>query len=164
LNPYFSKSSIRRFEGRIQNTAGKLLNRLVKAGKIGEILPIKLAFKAATCDVISEYCFGVSTGYVEYNDYNRRWFDAVDALFYMAWPMTYISWLGPLIDKLPPAVIGLMHPGLKSLWNMHTVSSNISSPVSLLNPCSSNGSNKSNLLGRVGSLNLQTMPPYFMVS
>jgi hypothetical protein len=48
LNPYFSKSSIRRFEDRIQNTVGKLIGRLIEAGKIGEILPIKLAFKAAT--------------------------------------------------------------------------------------------------------------------
>ncbi|KAJ6099596.1 hypothetical protein N7467_001131 [Penicillium canescens] len=120
LNPYFSKSSIRRFEDRIQNTAGKLMGRLVEAGKIGEILPIKLAFKAATCDVISEYCFGVSTSYVEHDDYNRGWFDAVDSMFYMAWPMTYISWLGPLMERLPPSVIGLMHPGLKSLWDMHS--------------------------------------------
>lgn len=98
------------------------MGRLVEAGEIGEILPIKLAFKAATCDVISEYCFGVSTGYVEHDDYNRGWFDAVDAMFYMAWPMTYISWLGPLMERLPPSVIGLMHPGLKSLWDMHSVS------------------------------------------
>ncbi|KAJ5295943.1 hypothetical protein N7508_010764 [Penicillium antarcticum] len=120
LNPYFSKTSIRRLEDRIQNTAGKLMDRLVKAGKTGEILQLKLAFKAATCDIISEYCFGVSTKYVERDDFNRGWFDAVDAMFNMAWSMTYISWLGPVMARLPPSIIGMMHPGLKSLWDMHS--------------------------------------------
>ncbi|KAJ5769986.1 uncharacterized protein N7511_002037 [Penicillium nucicola] len=120
LNPFFSKLSIRRLENRIQNTAEKLMDRLLKAGKTGEILPIKLPFMAATCDIISEYCFGVSTNYVEQDDYNRGWFDAADLMFNMAWPMTYISWLGPLMERVPQSVLSIINPGLKSFQDMHT--------------------------------------------
>lgn len=54
-------------------------------------------------------------------DYNAVYFDAVDDHLHMAYKMTYISWLGPLMDKVPPSVMRWVYPGLQSLWLMHAV-------------------------------------------
>lgn len=121
LNPYFSKASIRRLDPVIQRTLAHLLDRMSKCGKAKDIMPMSVVYKAATSDIITGYSFGKSTDYLKREDYNEAFFSAVDANFAMAWPMTYIPWLGPLLSLIPPSIMGIVYPGLKSLWDMHLV-------------------------------------------
>ncbi|RFU78092.1 cytochrome p450 [Trichoderma arundinaceum] len=119
LSPFFSKTSIRRLEEPIQETLAAILGRMKTASKSVEMMPMSLIYKAATSDIITKYAFGNSTEYVNREDYNVGFFEAVDANFGMAWPMTYIAWLGPLMNSIPPSIMGIVYPGLKSLWQMH---------------------------------------------
>ncbi|KAK4066062.1 uncharacterized protein Triagg1_8371 [Trichoderma aggressivum f. europaeum] len=119
LSPFFSKASIRRLEEPIQETLAAILARMKTASKSVEVMPMSLIYKAATSDIITKYAFGNSTDYVNRKDYNVGFFEAVDANFGMAWPMTHIPWLGPLMNSIPPSVMGIVYPGLKSLWQMH---------------------------------------------
>lgn len=57
------------------------------------------------------------------SDYNVAYFDAVDDHLHMAYKMTYIPWFGPLMDRIPPSVMGWVYPGLQSLRSMHAVGS-----------------------------------------
>lgn len=82
---------------------------------------MSIVYKATTSDIITRYSFGKSTNYLKRDDYNEPYFSAVDANFTMAWPMTYIPWLGPLMSLIPSTVMGVIYPGLKSLWEMHGV-------------------------------------------
>lgn len=109
-------------EGVILETTQKLLRRIQQAGEIGSIMSLDLVFRATTCDIITGYCFGLSSGYIDHEDYNKPYFDGFDALFNMSWPMTYISWLGPLMDMISASVMGKFNPNLKAIWDMHAVS------------------------------------------
>lgn len=119
LNPFFSKEKVRRLEPSLQRVLANLLKRMEQCGVHGDVMPMSIVYKATTSDVITGYSFGKSTDYLEREDYNEPFFSAVDANFEMAWPMTYIWWLGPLLSKIPPSVMGIVYPGLKSLWDMH---------------------------------------------
>ncbi|ERF75990.1 hypothetical protein EPUS_01356 [Endocarpon pusillum Z07020] len=120
INPYFSKASIRKLDPVIQNTLVALLKRMDQSAKSPDVFHASLAYKAVTCDIITEFSFGVSTDYMARNDYEHSFFKAVDDHLHMSWMMAYIAWLGPAMNSLPPSIMGLIYPGLKHLWNMHS--------------------------------------------
>ena len=68
LNPYFSKASIRRLEPVITLALDNLLHPLDVCAKNGEVMPLTMAYKATTCDIITDYCFGESTGFLMRDD------------------------------------------------------------------------------------------------
>lgn len=121
LNPYFSKASIRRLEPVIAQTLDNLLRRLDDCAKSGEVMPLTVAYKATTSDIITGYCFGESTGFLMRNDYNSPFFDAVAKNFGLAWWMTHVAWLGPLLSSIPIDVQAMLMPGLDSLFRMQRV-------------------------------------------
>ena len=85
-------------------------------------MPLSAAYKAVTSDIITGYCFGESTGFLVRDDYNSPFFDAVAENFGLAWWMTHIAWLGPLLNNIPMNVQEMLMPGLKSLFRMQQVS------------------------------------------
>ncbi|KAL9122679.1 MAG: hypothetical protein Q9187_000765 [Circinaria calcarea] len=120
LNPYFSKARIRQLDPAVQDSLQHLYKRLDESGEADKVFPISLVYKAATCDIITKFCFGVSTDYMAKDDYQHTYFKAVDHHLHNSWWMTYVSWLGPLMDATPAWIMGWTYPGLKSLWEMHS--------------------------------------------
>lgn len=49
----------------IQDIILRLLNRMNLSGRSGEIMSMNLVYKAMTADIITGYCFGKSTNYVD---------------------------------------------------------------------------------------------------
>ncbi len=85
-------------------------------------MPLSTAYKAVTSDIITGYCFGGTTGFVMRDDYNSPFFDAVAENFALAWWMTHIAWLGPLLNSIPMTIQSMLMPGLESLFRMQRVS------------------------------------------
>jgi len=79
-------------------------------------MPFSVAYKAATSDIITEDCFGVSTYFLTRQDYNTPFFDAVAENVGLAWWITHIVWLGLLLDSILVIVKSMLMPGLKSLF------------------------------------------------
>ena len=122
INPYFSKASIRRLEPVIFETLDNLLQRLDDAAKSGEVVPMSAVYKAVASDIVNAYCFGESSGFVMQDDYNLPLFDAVAKFFGLAWLMTHVWWLGPLINSIPTKVQVVLMPGMKSWYRLKQVS------------------------------------------
>ena len=80
LSPFFSKASVRRLEPIIRDGVSKLLERM-EDHKSGEPAAMTLIFKAMTADIINKYAFGESGNYMDMGDYNRKFFEDVDAVF-----------------------------------------------------------------------------------
>ena len=99
------------------------MERFERCGKEKEVLPLKYLFKAAACDVVSEYCFGTSTNYLLMENFNRPFFVAVESNVALAAWKFQIPWLGPLLDLTPPSIIAMFMPELAELWRMRRVSS-----------------------------------------
>ena len=122
FSPYFSKANIRRLEPVIMETLDNLLHRLDASAKSGRVMPLSRAYQALTSDVITAYCFGESTGFLMREDYNSPLFEAVIKFFALAWWMTHIAWLGPLVNSVPINVQIMLLPGLESIFRMQRVS------------------------------------------
>lgn len=122
MQRFFSKSSLRRLEPAIQRSLKNLLQRLQACGRQNDIISMNILCKAATCDIITEYAFGRSTEYLRRDDLNVAFFKSLDANFQTSWYMAYFPWVGPMLQGLPPSIMGIIYPGLKSLWLMYQVS------------------------------------------
>ncbi|MCJ1465918.1 hypothetical protein MMC07_004537 [Pseudocyphellaria aurata] len=101
LNTFFSKANIRRLEPLIHDLTAQFLLRMDMYGQTGEPMPMDLAFKAVTSDIINKIIFGTSSGCVTREDFNGPYFDICSNFFeYLHW-MHHVSWLGSLIGALP---------------------------------------------------------------
>ena len=122
FSSYFSKANIRRLEPVIVEALDNLLLRLDTSAKIGDVMPLTYAYKALTSDVITAYCFGESTGYLTWDDFNSPLFDTVSNFLKLAWWMTHVRWLGPMLNSLPIKVQVMLMPSMKSWYDMLQVS------------------------------------------
>lgn len=125
MNPFFSKASIRKLDPAIQNGLAVILRRLQECARSSDIFHASIAYKAATCDIITEFAFGVSTNYAAKDDYEESYFKAVDDHLHMSWLLAYVAWFGPLLMSIPFAIMRRLYPGLIHLWNMHSVRAHI---------------------------------------
>ena len=122
FSSYFSKANIRRLEPVITEALDNLLQRLDASARIGDVMPLTYAYKALTSDVITAYCFGESTGYLTWEDFNSPLFDTVTKFLKLAWWMTHVRWLGPMLNSLPIKAQVMLMPGMKSWYDMLQVS------------------------------------------
>ena len=106
----------------ITETLDNLLQRLDASAKNGAVVPLSRAFQALTSDVITAYCFGESTGFLMREDYNSPLFESVAKFFALAWWMTHVAWLNPLVNSVPIKVQIMLLPGMESYFRMKQVS------------------------------------------
>ena len=128
FSSYFSKANIRRLEPVITEALDNLLQRLDACAKTGDPMPLTYAYKALTSDVITAYCFGQSTGYLTWEDFNSPLFDTVSRFLELSWWMTHVGWLGPMLDSLPVKVQVMLMPSMKSWYDMLEVSFRLQLP------------------------------------
>ena len=78
LANFFSKTSVRNVETIVKNSLDKLLSRLELASKTGQEMPMSYVFKTATSDIITKYAFGNSTNFIDLDDHNMPFFQAIE--------------------------------------------------------------------------------------
>ncbi|KAE8371809.1 cytochrome P450 [Aspergillus bertholletiae] len=118
INPFLSKAKSAQLEPVIRTALARLLQRFENCRQTGTIMPLNLAMAAATCDIITQYCFGQSTDFLLQEDYSKAYFDAVDMQFNLSHWMLHFSWLGPLLYSAPVNMLSWLMPGLGSLFQM----------------------------------------------
>jgi cytochrome P450 len=118
LSPYFSKARVRQLEPVIQSGLKKLMSRIETSRRVGEVIPLTLAYQAMASDIITEYCFGTSTNNLDKEDYNKEFYMANHSLFEIAHLLLHIGWLGPLMNSLPIPLVLKMLPAMGDLFRM----------------------------------------------
>ena len=123
LSPYFSAANVRQLEPLLQDCLSKLLERLDSCRKSGQVLPMTLAYKALTSDIITSYAFGKSADNLLKEDFNSPFLETVQSFFEVFHSLVHIAWLGPLIGALPiPILINLL-PQMAYMENLKQVGS-----------------------------------------
>ena len=109
LNPYFSKQSVRRLEPTINQTLSNLLNRMDEWARRGAPVPMNIAYRAATKDIIQAYAFGEGTKCLEMEDCNAAFFDVItpQRVVHLG---TYLYYLAVFLANLPPAIMTVLLP------------------------------------------------------
>lgn len=91
LNPFFSVASVRRLESVMKTYLAKMMTRMERSGKSGEVVQIHHVFKACASDIITQYAFGECLNFIDERDYGRWYFQATDLFF----SLTHIFGLAP---------------------------------------------------------------------
>ncbi|KAI9767291.1 MAG: hypothetical protein M1839_004535 [Geoglossum umbratile] len=121
INPYFSKQSVARLEPTIQSIADILCDRLRGFQRSGGVLNLGHAYSALTTDVITEYCFARSYGFLGKDDFGSEWPTVLMQASEMSHLMKQFGWLYPLMDGLPNWFVQWANPPLMYLINFQRV-------------------------------------------
>jgi hypothetical protein len=121
LNPYFSKQSVTRLEPVIQSLVGALCERFREAQKSREPLNLLTAYTALTTDVITEYSFGKSYGFLAKPDLGPEWPALNIGFAELTHLLKQFGWLYPIMQAMPPWFVALVNPQMKMLFDFRNV-------------------------------------------
>jgi Cytochrome P450 len=122
LNPYFSKRSVVKLEGMIQAQIDTLCARFRDFQKAREPIPLGLAFAAMTTDIITEYSFSKSYGFLLTPDFAAGWADVMRDASELSLLNKQFGWLLPLLKSMPVWVVKITNPQMTQLIYLQTVS------------------------------------------
>ncbi|KAI9764141.1 MAG: hypothetical protein M1840_008701 [Geoglossum simile] len=118
INPYFSKQSVARLGPVIQSLVDTLCDRFEGFRETGGVLNLGHAYAALMTDVITEYCFARSYGFLGKEDFGSEWPRVLMQASEMSLLMKQFGWLYPVMDGLPDWVVQWANPPLTYLINL----------------------------------------------
>ncbi|KAG6811305.1 hypothetical protein H0H92_008062 [Tricholoma furcatifolium] len=111
IGPFFSRKTVLGLEGVIQAQVENLIARLLEVGP-EEAVDIDFAFRAASLDVVTSYCFGLSEVSLPTPTESRN--DvllAMDATLPMIWVFKYLPQLKHFLLGVPEWMAAYLKPG-----------------------------------------------------
>lgn len=110
LNSFFSGASIRRLEPILQEYMDKMLVRMQKSGRRGEVVELHHMFKACASDIITLYAFGDSFHFMDQPDYGKPYFRAGEAFNSMTHVFGAFPWLLTIATSVPRWLFKHLNP------------------------------------------------------
>lgn len=99
----------------------KMIARMEKAGKTGEVIQMHHVFKACASDVITVYAFGECFGFMDTPDFGRAFFESTDVFFFLTHVFGLVPWLVHYVQNVPSWVIKTFLPWLSELRDRQDV-------------------------------------------
>ncbi|OQE44489.1 hypothetical protein PENCOP_c002G01106 [Penicillium coprophilum] len=120
LSNYFSKRSVVDLGPSIDDKVEKLIARFDQTYHSGEVLHLHLDFAALTADVITDYCYGWSYGYLETGKGSRSndLVDAVNGLMVMFHINRFFPFLITIFRNTSPTLLRWLQPQMADLFNL----------------------------------------------
>ncbi|KAJ5121288.1 uncharacterized protein N7515_009249 [Penicillium bovifimosum] len=120
LSSYFSKRSVVSLGPLIHQKVDKLITRFEQAFAAGDVLHLHLDFAALTADVITDYCYGWSYGYLdgEKGAESNDLVDAVNGLMVMWHVNRFFPFLITIFRNAPPALLRWLQPQMADLFDL----------------------------------------------
>lgn len=118
LSNYFSKRSVMELGPSIHEKVGKLVRRFEKAYESGSVLILQLDLAALTTDIITDYCYGWSYGYLDDEKPARSndLVDAVNGLMLMFHINRFFPFLITVFRNAPPSLVRWLQPKMADLF------------------------------------------------
>ncbi|KAJ5653763.1 Benzoate 4-monooxygenase cytochrome P450 [Penicillium lividum] len=120
IQNYFSKRSVTSLTPYIWAKVDQLLNRFENAYNDSTVLHLQLDFASLTADVITQYCYGWSYGYLDDTKGSTRndLVDAVSGLMLMFHVNRFFPILVTIFRNAPPAVVRFLQPRMGDLFDV----------------------------------------------
>ncbi|KAJ5898140.1 Benzoate 4-monooxygenase cytochrome P450 [Penicillium tannophilum] len=117
IQNYFSKRSVTSLTPYISAKVDQLLNRFQAAYENSTVLHLQHDFGALTADVITQYCYGWSYGYLDDTKSSTRndLVDAVNGLMLMFHINRFFPFLVTIFRNAPQAVVRFVQPQMGDL-------------------------------------------------
>lgn len=111
-NSFFSKASIQRLSPLITTKIAKFCARIDAFAASGQPMPLNLAYRCLTTDVVTLYGLNKSWDYLDSEDFSPRWHETIRATATMGHLIKQANWILPLVRALPNAVMRVLSPDM----------------------------------------------------
>lgn len=117
LNPFFSKQAVARMEHIVQDKVNRAAGRLTQAQRDGTVIQTDALFSALTGDVICHYTYGESSGYLEKENLENEFRDAVTGASVFCHFTRFFPILVSMLESMPSVILWLQ-PKYKGYFDM----------------------------------------------
>lgn len=118
LNNFFSKKSVLELSPIMHEKESKLMQRFEKAHQNNIVLQLDDAFAALTADLISEYSWGVSSGFLEDEHFNNNIRQALNEISTFVHVNRFFPILATILRAMPRWLLGRLRPGATAVLDM----------------------------------------------
>lgn len=121
LNNFFSKKSVLELSPMMHEKESKLMNRLEKAHYDDSVVQLDDAFAALTADLISQYSWGVSSGFLDDENFNNDIRQALNEISAFVHFNRFFPVLGTIMRTMPRWLLSRIRPGATAVLDMQDV-------------------------------------------
>ena len=118
LNNYFSKKSVTELSPIIQQKLSMLMQRFQKASQEGNVLHLDDAFNALTGDIISQYVWGVSAGFLDDENFKNEVRQALTEMSNLVHVSKFFPMLATMFKAMPRWLVAKLRPGATAVLDM----------------------------------------------
>ena len=118
LNSFFSKRSVLELSPIIHEKKSKLMQRFESAYQDDKVLQLGDAFAAFTADLISQYSWGVSSGFLDDENFNNSFRQAVNEMAPFGHINRFFPILGIIARAMPRWLLSRLKPKATSVLDM----------------------------------------------
>lgn len=121
LNNFFSKKSVIELSSIMHEKEDKLSQRLEQAHRDDAVVSLDDAFAALTADVISQYSWGVSSGFLDDDNFKNDIREALNEISAFVHFNRFFPVLGAIMRSLPRWVLASIRPAATAVLDMQDV-------------------------------------------
>jgi cytochrome P450 len=121
---FFSLQAIRRFDPVIRKKLDAMNHRFTEYQGTGQPVNLTTAFISLTTDIITEYAFGVSYGYLEAEGFNPDWLPVLISASEQSLLHKQVPWFTNTLRKIPLEWMIKIKPEFASFLSITTVINN----------------------------------------
>lgn len=121
LNPFFSTQSVTKLEPAIASKIQRFGQAFEDAYRKKVPLNLEVVILALTTDVISEYAFAKSYGFLERPGYAPEWAETLTGAAESSMLFRYVPFVVGYLKALPPQVVKMIDPKLLQLFIIKSV-------------------------------------------
>lgn len=108
MSPFFSDSSVARLEPTLHQVVKKLCSVFEKHRANGQPLDLSSLYRCLAIDVITEYCFPKSYGFLDYEDLPRGFFQSMRNFSQVSLWHRHFPFIFQLFQLIPRRVLGFI--------------------------------------------------------
>ena len=118
LSYFFSKKSVLELLPILHEKESKLMQRFEKAYQDNTVLLLADTFAAFTADLISQYSWGVSSGFLDDENFNNNFRQAVNEISTFVQVYRFFPIVGATVRAMPRWLLSRLKPGATSILDM----------------------------------------------
>lgn len=127
--PYFSMSAIRKFDPVIREKLEALSEKFEKRRSTGQVICLDEAFVATMTDIVTQYAFGISNGFLEADNFAPEWSELLRGSSEQSIMTKHMPWLVRGMRRIPRSLLLRLKPQIAQALSFAKVS--VSSPYAL---------------------------------
>lgn len=118
---YLSKASLQRLEPGIQSVVDTMVRRLHEVKGTGKIINCFDLYGSLTGDIIGQYAFAESYGFLEDKDFSPHWHNILMDVSKGAHMLKQFGFMLPMMKAMPEWMVKLTTPNMIPLMNFQKV-------------------------------------------